>query len=619
MGRFAPHLQRNPLRHICIVLYDAMCLFLSLFLASLLHAPGGPRFFAALFNSDLAFVVGALLMWLLITAALRLSAIHLSSFGILDAMRLAFGVCVFLFFALLYTVLSPTSRADWRFALLFVGCFLLLTAAGRTFRRLSHLARHAILTHRTGGERVLIVGAGDAGAMILREIRSSDHVSMHAVAFVDDKKALQKTYINGVRVAGTTEDIPAIVKRYAVTKILIAMPSAPKSAIRRIHDICVPTRCQIEILPGIYQFVNGQASVSALREVDVADLLGREQTRVDLDSVMEYIEGKTVLVTGGGGSIGSELCRQISTHRPKKLLILDIYENNAYEIEQEIRRHHPELCVLPLIASVRDAATVDRIFAEHRPEIVFHAAAHKHVPLMEISPAEAVKNNVFGTRNVVSAADRYGAHRFVMISTDKAVNPTNVMGATKRICEMIVQSAGRHSKTEFVAVRFGNVLGSNGSVIPLFRRQIAEGGPITLTHRDIIRYFMTIPEAVSLVLQAGAYAKGGEIFVLDMGEPVRIYDLACNLVRLSGLVPGEDIEIRITGLRPGEKLYEERLMAEEGMGKTASDSISIGKPIEFDEEAFEAGLTELRAAADAASPDLRALIAKLVPTYHFES
>ena len=619
MGRFVPHLQRNLLRHTCIVFYDAACLFLSLFSASLLHAPGGPRFFSALFYSDLAFVVGALLMWLLITVALRLSAIHLSSFGILDALRLVFGVAVFLFFTLLYTVLSPKTIADWRFAILFGGCFLLLTAAGRTFRRLFHLAHRAILTHRSRGERVLIVGAGDAGAMILRELRSSSHVNMHAVAFADDKETLQKTYINGVRVAGTTEDIPAIVKRYAVTKILIAMPSAPKSAIRRIHDICVSTRCPIEILPGIYQFVNGQASVSALREVDVADLLGREQTRVDLDSVMEYIEGRTVLVTGGGGSIGSELCRQIATHRPEKLLILDIYENNAYEIEQEIRRHHPELCVLPLIASVRDAATIDRIFAEHRPEIVFHAAAHKHVPLMEISPAEAVKNNVFGTKNVVEAADRYGAHRFVMISTDKAVNPTNVMGATKRICEMIVQAAARHSKTEFVAVRFGNVLGSNGSVIPLFRRQIAEGGPITLTHRDIIRYFMTIPEAVSLVLQAGAYAKGGEIFVLDMGEPVRIYDLACNLIRLSGLVPGEDIEIRITGLRPGEKLYEERLMAEEGMSKTANDSISIGKPIEFDEEAFTAGLAELRTAADAASPELRSLIARLVPTYHFEA
>ena len=619
MGRFAPHLRANLLRHICVVFYDVASLFASLFFASLLFSEQGIGFFASLFGEDLVFVLGALAMWLLITLGLRLSAIHLSSFGILDAMRLAAGVAVFLLFALVYTLASPTSPADWRFAVLFVGCFFLLAGAGRTFRRLFHLARRAYLTHIAHGERVLIVGAGDAGAMLLRELRSSSHVSMHAVAFADDKETLQKTYINGVRVVGTTEDIPSIVKKYAVTKILIAMPSAPKSAIRRIHDVCVPTRCPIEILPGIYQFVNGQVSVSSLREVDVADLLGREQTRVDLDSVMGYIEGKTVLVTGGGGSIGSELCRQISTHRPKKLLILDIYENNAYEIEQEIRRHRPELDVLPLIASVRDEATIDRIFAEHRPEVVFHAAAHKHVPLMEISPAEAVKNNVFGTRNVVLAADRYGVGRFVMISTDKAVNPTNVMGATKRICEMIVQSAARHSRTEFVAVRFGNVLGSNGSVIPLFRRQIAEGGPVTLTHRDIIRYFMTIPEAVSLVLQAGAYAKGGEIFVLDMGEPVRIYDLACNLIRLSGLVPGEDIEIKITGLRPGEKLYEERLLAEEGLLKTANDSISIGKPIEFDEEAFEAGLRELRAAAEAASPDLRALIAKIVPTYRFEA
>ncbi len=619
MGRLVPHLRNNLLRHLCIIFYDIACLFASLFFASLLHAPTGVRFFAELLKLDPAFLLCVLLVWLMILTALRLSAIHLSSFGILDAMRLVLGVAVLLLLTLLYTLLSPAALADWRFAVLFVGCFLLLAAAGRTFRRLFHLAHRAVLTHRAHGERVLIVGAGDAGAMLLREIRNSSHVTMHAVAFADDKETLQKTYINGVRVVGTTEDIPAIVKRYAVTKILIAMPSAPKSAIRRIHDICVPTHCSIEILPGIYQFVNGQVTVNSLREVDVADLLGREQTRVDLDSVMGYIEGKTVLVTGGGGSIGSELCRQIATHRPEKLLILDIYENNAYEIEQEIRRHHPELDILPLIASVRDPGTVDRIFATYRPEIVFHAAAHKHVPLMEISPAEAVKNNVFGTRNVVSAADRYGAQRFVMISTDKAVNPTNVMGATKRICEMIVQSAARHSRTEFVAVRFGNVLGSNGSVIPLFRRQIAEGGPITLTHRDIIRYFMTIPEAVSLVLQAGAYAKGGEIFVLDMGEPVRIYDLACNLVRLSGLVPGEDIEIRITGLRPGEKLYEERLMAEEGMAKTANDSISIGRPIEFDEERFEEQLLGLRAAAEVASADLRSLIAEIVPTYHFEA
>ncbi len=422
-----------------------------------------------------------------------------------------------------------------------------------------------------------------------------------------------------MRVAGTTEDIPALVERYQAGKIIIAMPSAKKSEIKRIYDICMTTPCNVQILPGLYQLVNGQVSVAALREVDVQDLLGREQISVDLDEVMGYIEGRTVLVTGGGGSIGSELCRQIATHRPKKLIILDIYENNAYEIEQELRRHHPQLPLLALIASVRDAKTIDRIFDTHRPEIVFHAAAHKHVPLMETSPAEAVKNNVFGTQNVAAAADRYGARRFVMISTDKAVNPTNIMGATKRICEMIVQTMARHSKTEFVAVRFGNVLGSNGSVIPLFRRQIAEGGPVTLTHRDIIRYFMTIPEAVSLVLQAGAYAKGGEIFVLDMGEPVRIYDLAYNLIKLSGLEPNVDIEIRVTGLRPGEKLYEERLMAEEGLEKTANDLISIGHPIELDEGHLEGTLALLRTAAEAGEPaELRRLVAELVPTYTFE-
>jgi FlaA1/EpsC-like NDP-sugar epimerase len=368
-------------------------------------------------------------------------------------------------------------------------------------------------------------------------------------------------------------------------------------------------------LPGIYQIVSGEANVSALRSVQISDLLGREQIKVNLDEIMGYIEGEVVLVTGGGGSIGSELCRQIATHNPKQLIILDIYENNAYDIEQELKRRYPNLNLLTLIASLRDKGKMNDVFLKYRPTIVFNAAAHKHVPLMETSPNEAVKNNVFGTRNVAKCADKYGAKVFVQISTDKAVNPTNIMGATKRICEMIIQTIGRYSKTKFVAVRFGNVLGSNGSVIPLFEKQIAEGGPVTVTHKDIIRYFMTIPEAVSLVLQAGAYAKGGQIFVLDMGEPVKIYDLAYNLIKLSGLEPNVDIEIKCTGLRPGEKLYEERLMDEEGLQKTPNGLINIANPIDIDAGYLWTKLDELYKAAYAETPDMKKLVAELVPTY----
>lgn len=399
-------------------------------------------------------------------------------------------------------------------------------------------------------------------------------------------------------------------------EIIVSIPTAQKSDLKRIFEICKKTKSKVKTLPGIYQLVNGDASISALREVQITDLLGRDQVKVNLDEIMGYIENQVVLVTGGGGSIGSELCRQIATHNPKQLIILDIYENNAYDIEQELKRKYPELNLLTLIASVRDIVKLRDVFTKYRPEIIFHAAAHKHVPLMETSPNEAVKNNVFGTLNLARCADEFGAKTFVQISTDKAVNPTNIMGATKRICEMIVQTIGKHSKnTKFVAVRFGNVLGSNGSVIPLFEKQIKEGGPVTVTHKDIIRYFMTIPEAVSLVLQAGAYAKGGQIFVLDMGEPVKIYDLAYNLIKLSGFEPNVDIEIRCTGLRPGEKLYEERLMDEEGMQKTANGLINIANPIELDEEYLWGTLEKLNKAAKDETPDMKNLVAKLVTTY----
>ncbi|XME01460.1 polysaccharide biosynthesis protein [Lachnospiraceae bacterium C1.1] len=464
---------------------------------------------------------------------------------------------------------------------------------------------------------VMIIGAGEAGNSLIREMKTSRYIKKSVMCVIDDDNAKIGSYIHGVKVVGGRDEIIESAAQYNIDEIIIAMPSAPRSHLKAILDICKETKCELKTLPGIYQLVNGEVNVSQLRKVDVEDLLGRDPIEVDLDSIMKYVTDKVVLVTGGGGSIGSELCRQIASHKPKQLIILDIYENNAYDVQQELAKKYPELNLKVLIGSVRNTARIRDVFRTYRPDIVYHAAAHKHVPLMEVSPNEAVKNNVMGTWKVAQAAVDFGVSKFVLISTDKAVNPTNIMGATKRICEMIVQSYNHRGNTVFVAVRFGNVLGSNGSVIPLFKKQIAAGGPVTVTDPNIIRYFMTIPEAVSLVLQAGAYAKGGEIFILDMGEPVKILDLAENLIRLSGYVPGEDIEIKFTGLRPGEKLYEEMLMKEEGMQDTANKLIHIGKPIEFDEDDFYEKLHELNVESKKEQADVGKWIKELVPTYHY--
>lgn len=499
-------------------------------------------------------------------------------------------------------------------------CIFLITQAAFfgtlfTYRALRTITRTHQRRKLEKGKRTLIVGAGDAGASIAKELIGSSKLNNELIGFVDKDPAKQNARIFGYPVLGYDDDIQKIVKEKDIEEIIIAIPSAPPSAIRRLSTMCIEVCSEVKTLPGIYQLINGQVSVQRLRNVDVNDLLGREPVQTNISEIIGYIENQVVMVTGGGGSIGSELCRQIASHNPKQLIILDIYENNAYEIEQELKRKHHELNLVTLIASVRDSVRMDDIFKNYKPDIVFHAAAHKHVPLMETSPNEAVKNNIIGTYKVVKCADKYGVKRFVQISTDKAVNPTNIMGATKRVCEMIIQHFAKKSKTRFVAVRFGNVLGSNGSVIPLFRKQIEAGGPVTVTHKDIIRYFMTIPEAVSLVLQAGAYAEGGEIFVLDMGEQVRIYDLAKNLIRLSGYEPNKDIKIEITGLRPGEKLYEERLMEEEGLTRTANDKISIGKPIEFDEEKLLSMLDRLYDEAYHESEEIKELVKELVPTY----
>lgn len=471
----------------------------------------------------------------------------------------------------------------------------------------------------TTQHRMMIIGAGEAATTIIKEIVHSAYLDGRVICAIDDDIAKFGSYIQGIKVVGNRFDIVETVRKYHITDIIIAMPSAPRHAIKEILDICKETECTMKLLPGMYQLINEEVSVSRLKPVEIEDLLGREPVETNLDEVMGYVSNQVVMVTGGGGSIGSELCRQIVKYNPKQLIILDIYENNAYDIQMELQRKYPQLDLVVLIASIRNTKRMNQIFETYKPDIIYHAAAHKHVPLMESSPNEAIKNNVYGTLKLVRAADRYGVKRFIQISTDKAVNPTNIMGASKRLCEMMIQAYNRDSKTEFAAVRFGNVLGSNGSVIPLFKRQIAEGGPVTVTHKEMIRYFMTIPEAVGLVLQAGAYAKGGEIFVLDMGSPVKIDDMARNLIRLSGYIPDRDIPIVYTGLRPGEKLYEELLMDEEGLQNTANNRIHIGQPIQFDEKEFFEKLEIICEKAVEETEDIRSLVQELVPTYHYKN
>ena len=465
-------------------------------------------------------------------------------------------------------------------------------------------------------KKVMIIGGGEAGRTLITEIQNSKYLDQKVACIIDDDPKKIGRYIKGIKVVGNRDSIKKNVKRYNIQQIILTIPSVNSARIRPIVEICQDTNCELMILPGVYQLVTGEVKASKLRPVKIEDLLGRDEVHINLNEIMDYVSGKVIMVTGGGGSIGSELCRQIAEHSPKQLIIFDIYENNAYDIQQELVRKHPELDLVVLIGSVRDENRIDSIFEQYHPEIIYHAAAHKHVPLMEDSPNEAIKNNVLGTYNMVRMADKWNVKRFVQISTDKAVNPTNIMGASKRICEMIIQTYNKESNTEYVAVRFGNVLGSNGSVIPLFKKQIAEGGPVTVTHPEIIRYFMTIPEAVSLVLQAGAYAKGGEIFVLDMGDPVKILDLAKNMIRLSGYKVDQDIKIEFTGLRPGEKLFEELLMDEEGMTDTPNKLIHIGHPIDVDEVKLFHALRVLEQAAQSETDDMRLIVESIVPTYH---
>ena len=505
----------------------------------------------------------------------------------------------------------PVYLMGWALMFLFVG-------GSRFSIRLWH-RRKRRLSQQDSEEfhRVMVVGAGEMGSMVIKDMKTAPESKGIPVVAIDDDKSKRGTRIHGVKVAGGRESIPRMAGRYNIDQIVLAIASAKKEDRQDILSICAKTGCKLKTVPALYEILEGDMEHPAVRDVDILDLLGRDEVDLNVEEISGYLKNKTVLVTGGGGSIGSELCRQIAHFHPKRLIIFDIYENNAYDLQNELLMKFPNLNLEVLIGSVRDRARVEHVFEVCRPDVVVHAAAHKHVPLMELSPGEAVKNNVFGTLNVAQACDKYGVKRMVMISTDKAVNPTNIMGATKRICELIIQYCSRHSKnTDYMAVRFGNVLGSNGSVIPLFKRQIAAGGPVTVTHPDIIRYFMTIPEAARLVIQAGGMAHGGEIFILDMGEPVKIVDLARNLIRLSGLEPDVDIKIKYTGLRPGEKLYEELLLdSEGGCQKTSHQLIYIGKPIPFDEETFLADLESLRKVAGVDNVKMVELVHRLVPTY----
>ena len=468
--------------------------------------------------------------------------------------------------------------------------------------------------------RVLIIGGGNGGSMVINELYNNPQLNKVPVAIVDDDRSKIGRIMHGVPILDSTYEIESIVKKMKIDEIIFSIASINNERKQEILKICNQTKCRVRTIPGIYEIIDGKVDIKKIRDVEIKDLLGRKPVEVNLNEISRYITDKVVLVTGGGGSIGSELCRQIAANNPKMLIIVDIYENNAYEIEQElIRLYKGNINLKTIIASIRDVKRMDRIFEQYNPNVVFHAAAHKHVPLMEVSPGEAIKNNVFGTKNIAELSHKYGVSRFVLISTDKAVNPTNIMGATKRAAEMIIQTMNECSKTEFVAVRFGNVLGSNGSVIPLFKKQIEEGGPITVTHPEIIRYFMTIPEAVQLVIQAGSMAKGGEIFILDMGQPVKILDLATNLIKLSGLEPGKDIKINYSGLRPGEKLYEELLMAEEGIIDTQHEKIFIGKPIELDKDFLYTKLDELKERVHNEDVDsIESLMKEIVTTYKKE-
>lgn len=599
-----------------LVLFDIIAIQLAAFLAILTRFEFRIHTIEPLFIDTLVhYAVLNTFCSICIFAAYRMYSTLWSFASIMDFFNVVKAVLISSVFQFIgiHMLVWPIPRS---FIVLYIGWLGIAAVFPRMMIRILRGGRRIPL--QTIGKQaipVMLIGAGEAGSIILQEFKNSKFVEKEIVCVIDDDQKKWGTFIHGVPVVGGRRKITQSVVRFGIQEIVLAIPTLKPHERKNIINICQQTGCKMSTLPGIYQLINCDVKVSMLRDVQIEDLLGREAVRTDLESIMSYVKDQKVMVTGGGGSIGSELCRQIADDQPKQLIIIDNYENAAYELQMELGRKHPELDVIILIVSVQNRRKIREIFEQYKPDLVFHAAAHKHVPLMEYSPCEAIKNNVFGTMNVASEANRSGVKRMVLISTDKAVRPTNIMGASKRICEMVIQTYNQRSKTEYVAVRFGNVLGSNGSVVPLFKQQIREGGPVTVTHPDIIRYFMTIPEAVSLVLQAGAYAQGGEIFILDMGEPVKILDLAENMIRLSGLVPGEDIEIKFTGLRPGEKLYEELLIDDDNKKETANKRIFIGQPIKIDEAEFDEKMKELEKATFSEDENIRQVVKKLVPEY----
>ena len=605
------------IRKTCLVAFDILSVIIAFFLSSIIAYNGHIELSFLRYSYYLlsGLIVSSLIFFVLLRLydSLRRYASVNELLNVIIASFLSTIV-----YCILCTICPVTPPISTVFLYLLILLMLVGGARfGYRFLRL-YASRHHLLGRGEHIEsRVMIIGAGSAGEKILRETLVTPKINKEVVCFIDDDLSKKGRRIHNVPVVGGRNEILQQAEKYHVDEIYIALPSIDDKEVSEVLNICKETKCKLKKLPGIYQFLNDEITLEKLKDVEVQDLLGRDPIKVNLEEIMGYVQDKVVMVTGGGGSIGSELCRQIAKSHPKQLIIVDIYENNAYDIQLELQRKYPKLNLETMIASVRDQNKINDLFAYYHPDIVYHAAAHKHVPLMEDAPHEAIKNNVFGTLNVAKAADQYGVKKFILISTDKAVNPTNIMGASKRLCEMIVQSFDKKSKTEFVAVRFGNVLGSNGSVIPLFKKQIQNGGPITITHPDIIRYFMTIPEAVSLVLQAGAYAHGGEIFVLDMGKPVKILDMAKNLIKLSGLEPNVDIEIKFIGLRPGEKLYEEMLMKEEGMQTTPNKMIHIGKPIELSQDFFDQ-LDYLYQVAYDEDSNIRKEVHQMVDTYHYD-
>ena len=637
---------------ICLIAYDVLAVAASYFAALMLRFD--MRYSAIpqeYLGSYIRFIPLYAVLCVIVFAAMKLyrSIWRFASYD--ELVRLLMATCIT---AVIHIVLISIlfHRMPISYFMMGITLQLVFTLGVRFAYRFILLLRDKQVSQSGKVKNVMCIGGGRAGQMVVRELKTSRKMNEVPVCIIDDNPNKWGRYVEGVRVFGGRDRILEAVEKYSIEKIYFTIPSANAEVRRDILNICKESGCELKSLPGIYQIANGDVALSKMKDVDIEDLLGRDTIKVNMDGIFENIRDKVILVTGGGGSIGSELCRQIAANSPKQLIIFDIYENNAYDIQQEIKTRWPDVNLVSLFGSVRDNRRIFQVFDQYNPDIVYHAAAHKHVPLMEDSPCEAIKNNTIGTYNTAFAAMMHNCGRFVLISTDKAVNPTNCMGATKRTCEMVIQSLDymvkngkaedapqlfwnpsvkawantpekrerlRRSRTEFVAVRFGNVLGSNGSVIPLFKKQILKGGPVTVTHPDIIRYFMTIPEAVSLVLEAGAYAKGGEIFVLDMGEPVKIVDLARNLIRLSGHTPDEDIKIEYTGLRPGEKLYEEKLMAEEGLEKTDNELIHIGKPIEFDHEKFLATLEPLMDAAYKNRSNIKEYLADLVSTYNLQN